>query len=225
MWREDPAATKKDAEQSLQAAFSNREAARPEPEKPEAGAAQEIGRDALIALSHGLAPDALPPEKKKPERRPSALLLKTIRIFRSAGLFILGFLLFVFSGAIAGQNLIVRTWPETVPYYKAIGLTPAIRAVDLSIQNIRSERRYADGAMRLFVHGEIRNETSKIIVLKPIRIEAVGPDERVIQSWHIDPPAATLDVGRFAPFSTSIPSPEGTVVAVNLSFVERRDDR
>lgn len=124
-------------------------------------------------------------------------------------------------GFFTGHRYIAQMWPSTEAIYRPLGLSlTAAPDETLLIQNITSERRYADGAMQLIVNGEIKNISQKPQALPLLNVDALGPDGKIIQSWHIKPSAATLGADSVLPFSSSILSPEETVVAVNLSFVE-----
>lgn len=131
----------------------------------------------------------------------SALLLGTI-IFLSA------------------QSLIVAQWPITQQIYIGIGWVKEERE-SLVLQSVKSERRYIDGAMQIIVKGRIHSVAEKTQVIPDIYINGIGPDERIIQSWRISPPKATIRPGKTIPFRSSVISPEGTVIEINLSFVEK----
>ncbi|HAX91029.1 MAG TPA: hypothetical protein DCY07_02325 [Rhodospirillaceae bacterium] len=149
---------------------------------------------------------------------------KPLYILKVSGLFAGGMVLFLIAGLLTSHRYIAETWPSTKPYYQSIGLgKPAVSEL-LILQNVTSERRYIDGAMQLVVQGEIHNKSQKTQKIPPINVEALGPDERVIQSWRIPPAKATLSADSFLPFSSSIVSPEGTVTEVNLTFTEMPND-
>jgi predicted Zn finger-like uncharacterized protein len=107
-------------------------------------------------------------------------------------------------------------------FFETAGITPS---ESLVLRNIRSERRFEDGGMHLIVEGEIHNESTESRPLTDIIVNALGPDKKVIQSWRISPPVETLSPGATAPFRSSIVTPEGTVVEVNLSFAEPHHDQ
>lgn len=134
-------------------------------------------------------------------------------------LLLVGSLIFVF-----GHDPIVQRWPEMQRHYIALGLVTEAPAEKLVLRNVRSERRYMDGAMHLVVNGEIASQAEKTQVVPTLLAEAIGPDGRLIQSWQIAPPEATLKHGAVVPFSSAILSPEGTVVEINLSFIEPPHD-
>lgn len=135
-----------------------------------------------------------------------------------------GFLLLVLITLLAAHGPIIRTWPDMQGFYVTIGWAEAPLQDKLILQNIVPERRYMDGGMHLVVQGEIASQAEKTQVIPDINIEALGPDQQIIQSWRIKPPQATLDPKTRVPFTSSILSPEGTVVEVNLSFVEPPHD-
>jgi hypothetical protein len=132
---------------------------------------------------------------------------------------ILGLLMVLLHGPI------IRQWPSLQQFYISLGLAKPPEQDRLYLVDIRSVRRYQDGAMHLIVEGGIRSGAKKTQVIPELVVEALGPDGRAIQSWRIAPPQATVRPGTTVPFSTAVLSPEGTVVEVNLSFVEQpRDD-
>jgi len=135
-----------------------------------------------------------------------------------------GLLILLITGFIAGHNFIIKNWPETQHIYIMLNLAKDPLKDNLVLANITSERRYQDGAMQLVVQGNIQSHARKRQVIPALSVEALGPDGRIIESWRIDPPKGTIDPGTTVPFLSSIISPEGTVVEVNLSFVEAPHD-
>jgi predicted Zn finger-like uncharacterized protein len=101
--------------------------------------------------------------------------------------------------------------------------TPSMGA-GLNLENIRSERRFEAGGMQLVVEGEVRNTSTSTQNVPDMQAKALGPDRAVIQSWRIEAPVATLPAGASVPFHSSIVAPQGTVMEVNLSFVEPPHD-
>lgn len=117
---------------------------------------------------------------------------------------------------------IIKIWPQMQYLYIHLGLASDPVRDGIFLKNITSDRRYIDGAMQLMVQGEILSNAPKRQIIPPMAAEAVGADGRVIESWRIEPPAATIDPGQTVGFSSSILSPEQTVIAVNLSFIEQQ---
>jgi len=95
----------------------------------------------------------------------------------------------------------------------------------LTLDQIRSERRFESGGMQLIVEGQVRNTSSETVTVPDIQARALGPDRSVIQSWRIEAPVATLPPGVSVPFHSSIVAPEGAVAEVNLNFIEPQHDR
>lgn len=147
-----------------------------------------------------------------------------LTLTKIAALIVSGLLLFTVVVFIAGHRFLIREWPHLQRYYIDLGLAQDPLKDNLEIQNIQSERRYMDGAMQLFVRGEIHSSAKKRQVIPAIVVEALGPDGHVIESWRIEPPQATMAPEETVSFSSSVVSPEETVVEVNLSFVEPPHD-
>ncbi|MFY9287107.1 MAG: DUF3426 domain-containing protein, partial [Alphaproteobacteria bacterium] len=140
----------------------------------------------------------------------------------SAGLFICGLILWIF----LGRDSIAARWPAMNSFYDALGLyvDHYYGGVGLSFEEMRSELRYEGGQNRLYVQGKIRNKTQKLQEIPAILATALGADNAPIQSWQIEPPAARVAPGEDVPFTSDIGAPKGTVVNLNLNFVEKKDD-
>ncbi len=113
---------------------------------------------------------------------------------------------------------------KTQRLFYAVGLTNAPSGDGLVLQNVRSERRFENGGMQLVIEGLILNQTSQRHPVPDINVNALGPDKKIIQSWRIEAPKATLPAGASTPFRSSIVAPTGAVMEVNLSFAEPRHD-
>lgn len=127
-------------------------------------------------------------------------------------------------GVLTGHQFVVAAWPEAQNIYISIGWVDEKRE-ELVLLSVTSERRYLDGAMHLIVKGTIHCVAEKTQVLPDITAEAIGYDGRLIKSWRIKPPKATLKPEGALPFQSIIISPEGTVTEVNLSFSEESHDK
>lgn len=156
--------------------------------------------------------------------------LKELTISRAQKLLLIGatiafgFVLFFSIVFIGAHNVIVKHWPEAQQLYIMLELAENPLKDKLVLHKIVSERRYQDGAMHLVVDGEILSQAEKRQVVPAIAVEALGPDGKIIESWRIEPPQATMAPNETVPFTSSIISPEGTVVEINLSFVEPPHD-
>ncbi|MDX9689827.1 MAG: hypothetical protein EOM37_01050 [Proteobacteria bacterium] len=135
------------------------------------------------------------------------------------------FVLFILSVIYVAHGPIVRTWPAAQSFYSSMGWVKAISSDQLTLSRITSQRRYMDGAMHLVINGVIISKAEKVQVIPDINIDAVAPDGQIIQSWLIKPPKATLEPDEAVPFTSSIVSPERTVIEVNLNFVELSHDK
>lgn len=117
------------------------------------------------------------------------------------------------------RHAIAARMPWMGGLYRAVGLSVAQAEEGLVLRQVRSERRYEEGTMRLIVEGEVYNGAGASVDVPDIHASALGPDGKAMQSWKIDAPAARLAVGEAAPFRSAVTTPEGTVAEVNLSFV------
>lgn len=143
-----------------------------------------------------------------------------IGLMIAVGLAVLGLLV----DMAVSKHLFDGVRSKTTPILKKMGLMSSPVGEGLSLQQIRSERRFEDGGMHLVLDGEIRNDSTETRPVPDIMAKALGPDRNVIESWRIEAPAATLPPGATAPFHSSIVSPQGTVVEINMIFVEPRHD-
>ena len=143
------------------------------------------------------------------------------RFFRT-GLICLGLLLCLV--VILDRQNIAKKWPSLESFYDIIGFHIYRPGEGLKIEHVRSELHYEDGITRLMISGTIVNPTRKTQLIPPLVAAAVGSGGDVMQSWQIDPPAATLDPEGEMPFSSTINTPKGTVVEINLNFVEARHE-
>ena len=115
---------------------------------------------------------------------------------------------------------IAESWPFMEGFYDRVGLHIFHAGEGLALVNVRSEMKFDSGTTQLTIEGEIHNKTDKPQSVPNILAAAIGPDGKVMQSWQIDAPAATLEPDQSVPFSSEIMAPQGTVVNINLHFIE-----
>ena len=118
---------------------------------------------------------------------------------------------------------IVKEWPSLESLYNKVGLHIYRTGEDITIVDVKSEQRYEEGIMRLFVEGKLVNKTTNIQHVPDLIADAIGPDGEKMQSWQIASPAATLAPSESLAFSSSVKSPQGTIVQINLNFVESKN--
>jgi len=131
---------------------------------------------------------------------------------------------FILIWLIFDRQHIAHKWSSMETFYNAIGLYIYYPGDGLEFNDVRSELKYDGGITRLILNGKIINKTKKNQKVPDIMAEALGPDGLAIQSWQINAPTATLAPDEEAVFTSSINAPKGTVVNVNLNFVETKDD-
>ncbi len=120
---------------------------------------------------------------------------------------------------------IAKSFPILRAAYDTLGFRAGPSWDGLVFSDVKSELRYDSGTMKLFVDGIIRNTTSEVQKIPSIKARARGADGSVIQSWSLDPPAATIDPDASVAFHTEVATPmEHTIEDVNLEFYHRDDN-
>jgi predicted Zn finger-like uncharacterized protein len=185
------------------------------PVKKNAVATEEATPGAEASLEETLPASNLPAIWRNPHWRRIRIGLAIV-----LGLAAFGFLADM---AING-NFVGKIRPAFSPILESTGLMKPVLGDGLSLKQIRSERRFEDGGMHLVLDGEIHNDSTEIRAVPDLQARALGPNRDVIQSWRIEAPAATLPPGATVPFHSSIISPQGTVVEINMNFVEPRHE-
>lgn len=128
---------------------------------------------------------------------------------------------------IMDRDPIVKAFPALRGFYNAVGLHVQHSGRGLVFEHVKSELRYDGGTMRLYVDGVIHNATGETQMVPDIKARAIGPDQRVIQSWWVAAPAATVDAESDLPFHTEVSAPmKRTIDNVYLEFYspEEKDD-
>lgn len=166
-------------------------------------------------------PPPIPPGSNLPAlpRNTSAALLKKV-----VGAFLAGLIALLLLWLIVDRQNIVESEPFMASVYDTIGLHVYSPGEGLKLVDIRSELKYEDGIMRLIVEGKIVNVSDVVQTVPSMNAAAVGPDGDTLQNWQIDPPVSTLDPQGETAFQSGINAPKGTVVNVNLNFIEPKND-
>lgn len=190
------------------------------PKEPAAKLAEQLA--ATIVESpppeSGLAPQPIPPGSNLPVLHKKSAPLWLRMILPAAG----GAAFLALAGwFVLDRSDLAKRWPSLEPVYEQMGLHIYHPGEGLSLRDVRSEMRFEDGTTQLVVEGAIFNETpADTLQIPDLLATAVGADGNPIQSWRIEPPAATVGAGQRVPFQTRIRVPKGTVIEVNLNFVE-----
>ncbi|MDR3424719.1 MAG: zinc-ribbon domain-containing protein [Alphaproteobacteria bacterium] len=120
---------------------------------------------------------------------------------------------------------IVKALPALRGFYDSVGLSVPPSWDGLRFDQVKSDLRYDSGTMKLYVDGVIHNTTSEVQLIPDIRAQALGPDQKVIQSWQVDAPAATIAPEGDVPFHTEVATAmEHTIEDVKLEFYARDSD-
>ncbi len=129
-------------------------------------------------------------------------------------------------GSVLARHSIVKAVPALRGSYNAVGLAVVPEWDGLIFDEVKSELKYDSGTMKLYVDGSVRNATEEAKKLPDIKAQALGADKKVIQSWWVDAPAATIEPWGKVGFHTEVATPmEKTIEDVYLEFVSRKDKR
>jgi predicted Zn finger-like uncharacterized protein len=144
-----------------------------------------------------------------------SVLFKRLRLASFWGL---GFVVLILWPVMDRQK-IVKVFPDLKGTYEMIGLHIDHNVNGLMFDQVKSELRYDGGTMRLYVDGIIHNTTPETQFIPDIKARALGPDQRIIQSWWVEAPAATVAAGSDVPFHTEVNAPmKRTIEDVYLEF-------
>ena len=120
------------------------------------------------------------------------------------------------------RDVIIKAFPGLRDFYEYLGLHVEHSGAGLMFDHVKSELKYDGGTMKLYVEGVVHNTTSETQFIPDIKARALGPDRRIIQSWWVEAPAATVAAGGDVPFHTEIASPmRRTIEDVYLEFYSR----
>lgn len=185
----------------------------------------ELPKEMEVVTPYAPAPEKTAPIPKGsnlPALPPTPLGL----LWKKSRWWFLGFLVVVaLLWLIFDRQQIGRRWTFLEPLYNAVNLSIYYPGEELEFDEVRSVLKFEGGITKLILDGKVRNKTKKSQKVPNIVAQALGPDARVIQSWQIDSPKATLAPGEEVPFSSSMNAPKGTIVNVNLNFTETTDDK
>jgi len=135
-----------------------------------------------------------------------------------------GIILFILAllWPILDRQPIVKAIPQLRGLYEALDLHIKRTGEGLVFDQVKSELKYDGGTMWLFIDGVIHNATPELQLIPDIKARALGPDRHIIQSWWVEPPAATIAPGGEVPFHTQIAAPmQRTIESVYLEFYAR----
>jgi len=125
----------------------------------------------------------------------------------------------VLAWPIMDRQQIVRVIPESRGIYESLGFYINHSGGGLIFDQVKSELKYDGGTMRLYVDGLIHNDTPEMQIIPDIKARAIGPDNRIIQSWWVPAPAATVEARSDIPFHTEVNAPmKRTISDVYLEF-------
>lgn len=147
-----------------------------------------------------------PEDSQQPavKSKASALSLKKTDVIKGAALFLLLISpLFVFKGAL------INAWPESIAFYRAIGLSKTIPGEGLIFDQIIAKQ---DGDT-IVVTGQIINLTSKDTALPFVEIGLQNGAGDIISNFYIKLPQSQLKAEEVIPFTASYAMPDGAALS------------
>lgn len=169
-------------------------------------------------------PSAPPAETPSSVQLPAVIKAGTWKTYAFRVFFYTTFFLALIAWPIAARDSIVRAVPSLRGIYDRVGLHVPPAWDGLGFAQVLLEVKYDSGATKLSVDGVIQNGTDEVQLIPAIQARAVGADKRIIQSWWVDAPAATIAAGEKLPFHTEVPvSNDRTIEEVFLEFTAREE--
>lgn len=92
-------------------------------------------------------------------------------------------LLMGIGGIVAGRGYVIRMWPATLYYYKALGFSVEHPGVGLSFQKITVVPMVLDQKKSLVIKGTILNTTNEVKYLPSLKVKAFGKCA-LLSSWE-----------------------------------------
>lgn len=134
------------------------------------------------------------------------------RRFRMAGLALTGLMLALVLAAIGARDMIMKTWPSTIPLYRSARLAdPAGAGLQVTV----SPARTPDS---LVVNGRITNTASTAREVPRLRVALRDGNNAELASQVIDPPRNSLAPGATTAFTTVFRNPDATATGVAVTF-------
>ena len=137
------------------------------------------------------------------------------------GWFAAGFIVAaVLAGLALARNMIVDTWPGTVRYYDAVGLTITVPHADgLRIAGIESERVQQGESTVLLVRGTIENtigHSRTVPALQAVLADEAGTE---LHRWRVAAVSSVLEDGQSTTFESWLAGPPEGAARVSVDFV------
>jgi predicted Zn finger-like uncharacterized protein len=122
---------------------------------------------------------------------------------------------------IGWRDEFVRILPQTASFYAMMGLPVNVRGV--AFDDIATTMEQHEGVPILVVHGNIVNDTHKLLDVPRLKFAVRNAANQEIYSWTVVSPRATLPPGETVSFRSRLASPPTEGRDVLVRFVTHRD--
>ena len=124
--------------------------------------------------------------------------------------------------AIIGERAdVVWAMPQTASFYAALGLPVNLRGVHFDRLAATAERH--SGEPVVIVQGEIRNSTTDIADVPPLRLAIRNAEHQEIYSWTAAPARERLSAGHRLAFRSEVNLPPPDTRDVVVRFIDREN--
>lgn len=199
-----------------------------EPEEPEAPKLIESPEKLIESPKPSPPPPPLPPEPPvaiEPRPIPRGSNLPAIpKQKRSRVGVLLGWLLLLvvvvaLGIAAAERETVMALFPESRPFYGAVGFEVPAPGDGLKIVDVTSSRIMQEGVPVLICEGRISNVSHYKQEVPTLRGALRDSEGRELQSWTFTVPTTSLSAGDSIPFRTEIRQPAASATELSITFV------
>jgi predicted Zn finger-like uncharacterized protein len=127
----------------------------------------------------------------------------------------------VIGAGLLWHNEIVRAMPQTVSFFRAIGLNPNTRGLIFS--NVRTSTDSHDGVTAFIIEGAIVNITHSTLSVPRLRFALRNPAFVELFSWTAQPDKGALGPGEMMSFRSRVASPPPGGSDILVRFLSHLD--
>jgi len=122
------------------------------------------------------------------------------------------------------RDLVMRSFPQTIPAYVAAGLVSAPTSKDLKLENVAFEVRQEGGDKVLYLSGRVVNTGPEMRQLPQLRGELLDADGQVVSFWLFPADASVLGPGETTTFEDAYRNPPigGSETDLFITFEDLR---
>ncbi len=188
----------------------------------------------IAEIQAALAPRSEPLAEPEPATKPKAkkdknpLLakrqkvahksLRAAQLQRTVRIASFSLLLAVIAGGAIFRTEIVRAVPDMAGLYELVGLK--VNTVGLDFSDVSTLISHRGDASVISVSATIYGVEQRRVIVPPVVVTLLDPDDRPIYQWSVAPRASDLEPGEVIGLSTELASPPAGATRVRLSFAD-----